>query len=77
MAGKMCMMVMVMALILMGCRLTACDGMASNETKKDQLSKVCYKNCMTKCGQDNYQCQDLCFGVCDPNKRPPAPPSLN
>ncbi|AED97050.2 hypothetical protein ISN44_As05g053640 [Arabidopsis suecica] len=78
MAGKMCMMVMVMvALIMIGCPLKACNGMASHETIKEHLWKLCYKNCMIKCGKDNYQCQDHCFAVCDPDQRPPSPPSLN
>ncbi|KAF8079517.1 hypothetical protein N665_1021s0012 [Sinapis alba] len=57
MAKKMCMMMMAMVLLIM-----KCNGMDYME--KDVL---CLENCIIKCGEDNYQCQTLCYDDCDPS----------
>ncbi|CAF1697617.1 hypothetical protein HID58_050788 [Brassica napus] len=73
MAGKMCMMMMVMMMVIMKCDLKAC-----NEIDYMEKDVLCLENCIIKCGEDNYQCQTLCYDDCDPSligeERPIMPP---
>lgn len=62
MAGKMCMMMMVMIMVIMKCDLKAC-----NEIDYMEKDVLCLENCIIKCGEDNYQCQTLCYDDCDPS----------
>ncbi|CAH2061210.1 unnamed protein product [Thlaspi arvense] len=64
MAGKLCMvMMLVMALLIMGCDLKTCNGMDTNGAKK---GPSCFKNCIVKCGIDDYKCQLHCEAICNP-----------
>ncbi|KAF8084908.1 hypothetical protein N665_0693s0002 [Sinapis alba] len=73
MAQKVCMMMMMMALIMIGCHLEACSGM-ENMSKEDHPTPmettrpegvpdpVCIRNCSVTC-HTKKECQD-CLSRC-------------
>ncbi|CAF2136289.1 hypothetical protein HID58_004480 [Brassica napus] len=75
MAGKMCMMMMVMmVLVIMNCGLKPCNGMDTNvptppslageepETRPQDIAH-CYQQCSLKCGSDG-DCFVACLKKC-------------
>ncbi|XP_009111706.1 uncharacterized protein LOC103837130 [Brassica rapa] len=73
MAGKMCM---VMALIMMGCVLQACNGANVDESQPTEDSKlVCFRTCSIACGKQNKPCYDECLTKCGLPQRPATPSS--
>ncbi|KAF8099359.1 hypothetical protein N665_0245s0037 [Sinapis alba] len=71
MAGKVCML---MALIMIGCVLQACNGANVDESKTAQDSKFdCFKTCSIACGKQNKPCYDECLTKCGLPQRPSKP----
>ncbi|KAF8099360.1 hypothetical protein N665_0245s0038 [Sinapis alba] len=71
MAGKVCM---VMALIMIGCVLQACNGANVDESNPTQNSKlVCYRTCCVACGKQNQPCYQECSTKCGVPQQPSAP----
>ncbi|KAG2316606.1 hypothetical protein Bca52824_019728 [Brassica carinata] len=73
MAGKVCM---VMAMIMIGCVLQACNGAnvdASNPTQNSKM--VCFETCSVACGKQNEPCYQECLTKCGLPQRPSTPSS--
>ncbi|KAL0642851.1 hypothetical protein Bca4012_041141 [Brassica carinata] len=68
MAGKVCM---VMALIMIGCVLQACNGANVDESQPTQDSRTC----SIACGKQNKPCYDECLTKCGLPQRPATPSS--
>ncbi|CAH8388576.1 unnamed protein product [Eruca vesicaria subsp. sativa] len=68
MAGKVCML---MALIMIGCVLQACNGANAGESNPTENSKmVCFKTCSIACGKENKPCHQECLTKCGLPKKP-------
>ncbi|ESQ32169.1 hypothetical protein EUTSA_v10005216mg [Eutrema salsugineum] len=71
MAGKVYMM---MALIMMGCVLQACNGTSVGESKGTQDRRFdCFRDCSVSCGKQNKPCYQDCLTKCGLPQRPPRP----
>ncbi|XP_018455413.1 uncharacterized protein LOC108826534 [Raphanus sativus] len=70
MAGKVCMM---MALIMIGCVLQACNGANVDEAKPQDSRVVCFTACSIACGKQNKPCYDGCLTKCGLPQRPSKP----
>ena len=71
MAGKVCM---VMALIMIGCVLQACNGANVDESQPTQDPKFdCFRTCSIACGKQNKPCYDECLTKCGLPQRLPRP----
>ncbi|KAG2316607.1 hypothetical protein Bca52824_019729 [Brassica carinata] len=73
MAGKVCM---VMALIMIGCVLQACNGADVDESRSTLITRlVCFTPCSIACGKQNKPCYDKCLTKCGLPQRPSTPTS--